>query len=200
MNNDCTDPILEIVTSRQRALVLNDICAVVCSLATVAVDGSPRVRVMNLNGISGRSFELHCSEQSGKWKELVQSPAYELLLWWPSVARQYRIRGELEIMPQSLVQQSWLRAPYSFKLLDRFYEEYQPLGSQLQNQQVLLSAINSLKTKYPSEQDVPPPKHLRGIYCKANWIEALYIDNLRIHERHCYSYTDHHWRHELLVP
>lgn len=200
MTNDCIDPISEIVSSRQRALSLNDVCASVCSLATVAVDGSPRTRVMNLNGISGRWFELHCSEQSSKWQELLHNPAYELLLWWPSVARQYRIRGELEMMPKSLVEQSWLRAPYLFKLLDRFYQEYQPLGSKLQNQQMLLSSINNLKTKYPNEQEVPPPQHLRGFYCKASWIEALYIDNLRIHERHCYSYTENSWHHELLVP
>ncbi|MBP5973405.1 pyridoxamine 5'-phosphate oxidase family protein [Brasilonema sp. CT11] len=200
MTSDCIDPISEIVSSRQRALSLNDVCASVCSLATVAVDNSARTRVMNLNGISGRSFELHCSEQSSKWQELLHNRAYELLLWWPSVARQYRIRGELEMMPKSLVEQSWLRAPYLFKLLDRFYQEYQPLGSKLQNQQMLLSSINHLKTKYPNEQEVPPPQHLRGFYCKADLIEALYIDNLRIHERHCYSYTENSWHHELLVP
>ncbi|MCP6757416.1 MAG: pyridoxamine 5'-phosphate oxidase family protein [Fischerella sp. CENA71] len=200
MINNSLNPISEIISSRQKAFDLNDVCASVCSFATVAIDGTPRVRIINLNGISGRFFELHCSEQSGKWQELKHCPNYELLLWWPCVARQYRIRGELEIMPQSLVEQSWLRAPYSFKLLDRFYEEYQPLGSKLQNQQLLLSSLDNLKIKYPSEQRVPPPQHLRGFYCKADWIEALYIDDFRIHERHCYTYIDDHWHHELLVP
>lgn len=200
MTNHEIDPIAEIIISRQKAINLNDVCAAVCSLATVAVDGSPRVRVMNLRTISERSFELHCSEQSGKWQELMHSPAYELLIWWPSVARQYRVRGELEIMPQSLVEQSWLRAPYLFKLLDRFYEDYQPLGSPIQNQDVIISALNSLKIKYPNEQDVPPPSHLKGFYSKACWIETLYIDHLRVHERHNYSWTDNHWHHDLLVP
>lgn len=200
MSSHHTDPILEIVASRQKAIALQDVCARVCFLATVAADGSARVRVMNLNGISGRCFELHCSEQSGKWQQLLYNPAYELLLWWPSVARQYRIRGELKIMPQFLVEKSWSQAPYSFKLLDRFYEEYQPLGSQLDSQQVLLEGLNNLKRKYPNEHDVPPPSHLRGFYCQACWIEALYIDKLRIHQRHCYSYTDNSWHHELLVP
>ncbi|WP_375453268.1 hypothetical protein [uncultured Nostoc sp.] len=203
MTNHYIDPILEKITSRQQAITAKDPNANVCHFATVASNNGKliaSVRAINLHTISGRSFEFHCSEQSEKWKHLQLNSAYEFELWLPSVGRNYRIQGELEIMPKSLVEQNWSRSLYSFKILDCFYEEYQPLGSKLQSQELLLSSIDSLKTKNPIEEQILPPKHLRGFYCKACQIDALYISEDRLHERHHYSYIDNNWHHELRVP
>jgi len=77
----------------QKAKSLNDPNAECCSFATVSSDGQPAVRTLVLREVTEDSFIIFVSGTSPKWGELQCTERYELLMLWPTLMIQYRIRG-----------------------------------------------------------------------------------------------------------
>jgi pyridoxamine 5'-phosphate oxidase len=69
-------------------------------LATVAPDGTPRVRTLVFRGwTDGAALDLLTDGRSAKLAELQQHPAVELCWLLPKARCQFRLRGELLTLP-----------------------------------------------------------------------------------------------------
>jgi pyridoxamine 5'-phosphate oxidase len=69
-------------------------------LATVATDGTPRVRTLVFRGWAGpAALELLSDGRSGKVAELASQPAVELCWLLPRARCQFRLRGQLVALP-----------------------------------------------------------------------------------------------------
>ncbi len=69
-------------------------------LATVAADGSPRVRTLVFRGWAGSAaLDLFTDRRSAKPAELAQQPAVELCWLLPKARSQFRLRGRLQSLP-----------------------------------------------------------------------------------------------------
>lgn len=69
-------------------------------LATVAADGSPRVRTLVFRGWAGSTaLDLLTDGRSAKPAELVRQPAVELCWLLPRARSQFRLRGNLQALP-----------------------------------------------------------------------------------------------------
>ncbi|MFM8935457.1 MAG: pyridoxamine 5'-phosphate oxidase family protein [Vulcanococcus sp.] len=69
-------------------------------LATVAADGTPRVRTLVFRGWGGASqLDLLTEGRSAKLAELQAQPAVELCWLLPRARCQFRLRGQLQILP-----------------------------------------------------------------------------------------------------
>jgi pyridoxamine 5'-phosphate oxidase len=69
-------------------------------LATVAADGTPRVRTLVFRGWSAASqLELLTDGRSAKLEELQANPAVELCWLLPRARCQFRLRGQVQILP-----------------------------------------------------------------------------------------------------
>ena len=69
-------------------------------LATVAGDGTPRVRTLVFRGWAGSTtLDLLTDGRSAKPAELAQQPAVELCWLLPRARSQFRLRGSLQALP-----------------------------------------------------------------------------------------------------
>ncbi|MFN9694246.1 MAG: pyridoxamine 5'-phosphate oxidase family protein [Synechococcaceae cyanobacterium] len=74
-------------------------------LASVAADGSPRVRTLVFRGWAGpAALDLLSDARSAKLAELERQPAVELCWLLPKARSQFRLRGQWQHLPAALEQ------------------------------------------------------------------------------------------------
>ncbi|MFT7234450.1 MAG: pyridoxine/pyridoxamine 5'-phosphate oxidase [Methylophagaceae bacterium] len=185
----------------EQARSLGDASAAYCTLATVSEDGQVSTRTLVLREVTDDSFVIFINNTSPKWKQLDHSNHIEVLVFWPSLMQQYRIRGQLESIPKEKMRLHWANKPYDAKIIDNYYKDYQPESSVLDSKDTLLAGINNLKNSYPKDADVPFPSNVGGVRIKANYIESWQGSNAdRLHERHLYELSGNQWERTTLVP
>ncbi|MFQ6540050.1 MULTISPECIES: pyridoxamine 5'-phosphate oxidase family protein [Aphanothece] len=82
-------------------------------LATVAPDGSPRVRTLVFRGwVAGAALDLLTDGRSAKQVELQQQPAVELCWLLPKARSQFRLRGDVLTLPPDVDRDARLRHWY----------------------------------------------------------------------------------------
>ncbi len=75
-------------------------------LATIAEDGSPRVRTLVFRGwFDGTTLELLTDRRSAKWSELQQDPRIEVCWLLPKARCQFRFRGRQRHRDTGMVEQ-----------------------------------------------------------------------------------------------
>lgn len=112
------DPITLLREDAQRALAAGDPLTHRCFLATLTESAQPAVRTLVLRGIDSDRIELFFSNTSAKWRDLVANQRYELLVYWPTIKCQYRLRGGFEEIPLRELAASWGQKSIDGKLLD----------------------------------------------------------------------------------
>ena len=79
-------------------------------LATIAADGSPRVRTLVYRGwFDGNTLELLTDQRSAKWAELQHDPRIELCWLLPKARCQFRFRGRQRQVEADLLRQRCLQ-------------------------------------------------------------------------------------------
>ena len=159
------------------------------------------MRTLVLRDIDDQRFIVFVNNTSQKWRQLQSSSRCEMLVFWPTLMQQYRIRGECQEIPSAAMETHWARKPYDSKLLDHFYAEGRPQSSVLASRTVLLEGIERLKQRYPVADDIPFPGNAQGLAIDANYMEIWQgSESDRLHHRHRYLLTDNSWSKEILVP
>ena len=72
------------------------------SLATVAPDNTPDIRVVLLKGIWDGGFVFYTNYQSVKGLHIQQNPHVALDFYWPELYRQVRVKGIAQRLPAHL--------------------------------------------------------------------------------------------------
>jgi pyridoxine/pyridoxamine 5'-phosphate oxidase len=185
----------------KKAKLLSDANAHYCSLATVSKSGEVSIRTLVLREVAEGSFIVFINNTSPKWDQLQHSKQFELLVFWPSLMQQYRIRGEYSELSALAMERHWARKPYDSKILDHYYVGVQSQSSHIESREALLSGIDLLKKRYPSDREVPFVKSAKGISIKATYIENWH-DSVadRLHKRHLYLLHKGQWEQQVLVP
>ena len=194
------DPIDKIKTDRAEARKLSDPNAETCFLALADKNGQASVRTLVLREIGDRHFVLFLNRTSPKWKLLEAGAGYELLIWYPSRQRQYRVQGSLVELDSSIVNVNWLRRPQGSKYLDYVYQEMAPQSSKLNNRQQLVEEVQRLKQVYKIDE-MHAPTAVGGVQLVASRIEMLDLNrDDRIHDRQLFTFADGQWAAQVLVP
>lgn len=202
------NPMALIKNNWKTAKASNDVSANYCSLATVSSDGEVSIRTLVLRKITDDSFVIYINNTSPKWEQLVSSKQFELLIFWPSLMQQYRVRGVYSVMPDDVMEQHWSHKPYDSKILDHYYQQCHAQTSVVDSRESLDEGIQSLKSKYPTESDIPFPGNVKGLSIKANYIEAWHSSitepniktHISLHERDLYLLSEGKWTQKVLVP
>lgn len=200
MDIDISDPIDEIVSARELAREKGDLLANVCFLATVTKEGGGTARALSLRDIDQRGFGVMVNGLSVKWAELESGRGFELLIYWPTVSRQFRIRGRLIPMDDEDRRRYWDRKTHGSKLLEHYYPTFEPQTTAVSSRDHLVSGIEELEKRYPDESNVPLPDSLIGVCVEPEQIETWHSGEGRLHDRHRYTRTADGWRDEVLVP
>lgn len=194
-----TDPVAQIVADRERAREAGDPFADLCVLATADPGGVPGVRTLVLRDVGPQGVGLLVSGTSPKWAPLADG-RYECLLVWLAIRRQYRIRGGLAPMPETLVETYWEQKLHESRLLDVYYRTCQPQSSPVGSRERFLAGIERLRQTHPTAEAVPRPDLLRGVYLIPERIEAWRGSPDRLHDRRLYARQGPGWTEEVLVP
>jgi pyridoxamine 5'-phosphate oxidase len=194
------NPIEKIKADRAEARKIRDPNADTCFLALADKNGQASVRTLVLREIADRHFVLFLNRTSPKWKLLEAGAGYELLLWYPSRQRQYRVQGSLLELDPAIVNVNWQRRPQGSKYLDYVYEEMAPQSSKLNNREQLVEEVQRLKRVYKID-DMQAPIHVGGVQLVASRIEMLDLNrDDRIHDRQLFTFADDQWTAQVLVP
>lgn len=194
------DPIGEIIAEREKARERGDLNANVCFLATVTKEGSGTVRALSLRDIDHRGFAVLVNGLSLKWAELQSGRGFEMLIYWPTVSRQYRIRGRLSPMDEEDRRRYWDRKTHGSKLLEHYYPTFEPQTTVVPSRERLVAGIDELEKRFPDENNVPLPDSLIGVYLAPDQIETWHSGEGRLHDRRRYTRTADGWKNEVLVP
>jgi pyridoxamine 5'-phosphate oxidase len=194
------NPIQQIVDDRTQARISSDPNADLSFLATADDKGKPYVRTLVLREITDNRFTLYLNSMSPKWQHLTANGEFQLLLFYPTVLRQYRLNGDMRILDSATVGENWKNRPPGSKYLDHYYKE-NIQGSVLDSREQLTSAISELKRKHSDPDQLTAPAHAMGIELVISSIDRLDLsmpENL--HDRRLYQLSNDEWSEQVLVP
>ena len=193
-------PLQDLRREREEARAAADPCTDLCCLATVADDGSPRLRTLVLREVTDLSVAVFCSRTSPKAHQLLSNGACELLIFWPTIRSQYRVRGPVEEIEVEEIRRNWERRPWESKLLDHLYASDHPQSSEIASRDALEAEVERLRELYPDTDSLPFPEGPTGFRVLASQVEIWRESADRIHDRRCYSLEGADWREQVLVP
>jgi pyridoxamine 5'-phosphate oxidase len=196
------NPVDQIVADRAAARQSSDPNADVCFLATTDANGQAHVRTLVLREIVDNRFGVYMNRSSPKWKQLQKNNDYELLLFYPTIPRQYRLSGTVQEIEPAVLVSNWHQRPAASKYLDYFYRDVLPQSASIESRQALLNGIDSLKSQYPDPDELLPPDLATGLDLVITTIDRLDIssDPDRVHDRSHYSLNRGDWVEQILVP
>jgi len=194
------NPMDDIVATRNLARTSGDNNADICFLALADNDCRASVRTLVLRDIKGRELSVFINETSPKWKLLSAGCHWELLLWYPSQQKQFRLSGKQRPLDKAEVHRNWFNRPEGSKWLDLVYENITPQTSLIDSRQSLIDIISQVKTRFDLEK-TEPPSSVSGVKLEADRIEILNLSNEdRIHDRRVYQWVQGSWEESFLIP
>lgn len=134
-------------------------------LATVAADGTPRVRTLVFRGWAGpAALDLLTDGRSAKPRELAQQPAVELCWLLPRARSQFRLRGHLQTLPPEQEDQERRRHWQTLTPAGRALWGWPTPGEPLEPSQA-----------FPAElpQETPLPAHFQLLRIALHQVELL---------------------------
>lgn len=171
----------------------NDPTAMV--LSTVDGQGYPDSRVVLLKGVEEGNFIFYTNYQSAKAEQIRSKPYVALNFYWPQMARQVRIRGQVRPVSKEQSDEYFLSRP----IKSQFSAIVSPQSHEVLNRQFLESALNDLIQQHGTEPIIRP-EYWGGYVVIPEEIEFWQGRDNRLHDRIHYYRQDRQWRHHRLAP
>lgn len=164
-------------------------------VSTVDAEGCPDSRVVLLKGIENDTFLFYTNYESSKAAQLTQSPNIALNFYWPTMARQVRIRGEVSRTSQTESETYFTSRPKESQIAAII----SPQSHRIDSRNTLENAIAQFKVTHPN-QPLSCPEYWGGyrVYPKA--IEFWQGRDNRLHDRILYQYIAERWQYCRLAP
>jgi pyridoxamine 5'-phosphate oxidase len=166
------------------------------TVATSTRSGEPSARMVLLRGVDERGFGFFTNYDSQKGRELKENPRAALVLYWPKLARQVRIVGQV-------VRQSPEESTAYFRnrpLPSQLSALASPQSQVIPNRAVLEDSVAALSKEYGGGP-VPLPQNWGGYRVIPQTIEFWQHRENRLHDRIRYSrHAKGAWRIERLAP
>jgi len=195
------DPVKLLLRSFAQARDAGDPDAQYCALITLDQHGFPVSRTLTVREISSEGIVVYINAHSPKVDQLRSNPNYELLFFWPSLLRQFRVRGGYQIFSSETQQRNWDSKPYAGKLYDIFQFTEQPQSSGLSSRSDYLRKAEQLRRRFPEDGALEMPPEQVSIRFTPEYIETWFASmEDRLHDRQLYRITPQGWRNQVLVP
>jgi pyridoxamine 5'-phosphate oxidase len=165
------------------------------TLATVAPDGRPSVRVVLLKALDERGFVFYTNLESRKGRELERNPAASGCFWWPQLQEQVRVEGTVEPVADEEADAYFAARPRGSQLGAWASRQSEPLDSR----EELIARFFQRMTEF-KDKDVPRPPFWSGYRLVPDRIEFWYNRDDRLHDRFLYTRTGETWVETILQP
>lgn len=165
------------------------------SLATVAMDGKPNVRVVLLKGIEEETIQFFTNYTSRKGEELLKTPSAAVAFWWPELERQVRIRGSVEKLSSEENSNYFQSRPRESKIGAWVSRQSSPV----KDRETLKNRADKISKQFESEE-VPTPDFWGGYSIDIEEIEFWQGRPGRLHDRIVYQKKGDSWNRNRLQP
>lgn len=164
-------------------------------LSTVDEKGLPDSRVVLLKGIESETFIFYTNYQSNKGLQLGHTPYAAINFYWPSMARQVRVRGPVKQTTRTQSDEYFSSRPRVSQIGAIASEQSRPLA----NRKVLEESFNQLLLNY-EDKTIVRPENWGGYYLIPEEIEFWQGRDNRLHDRFKYFRKEGLWNVERLFP
>ncbi|KTD14605.1 pyridoxine 5'-phosphate oxidase [Legionella gratiana] len=171
----------------------NDPTAMV--LSTVDDKGCPDSRVVLLKGLVEGNFIFYTNYQSTKAEQIKVNPYAALNFYWPQMARQVRVRGQVKQVDQKQSDLYFLSRP----IKSQFSAIISPQSHEIKDRQSLENALNELIERH-GQKPIVRPTYWGGYMIIPDQIEFWQGRDNRLHDRIQYFQQDGQWKHHRLAP
>ncbi len=165
------------------------------TLATATPDGRPSARMVLLKGADARGFVFYSNAESRKGEELAANPWAALIFYWPTLGRQVRVEGPVEMLPDEETDDYFATRPRISKLGAWASDQSRPLADNA----TLERRMADLDRRHPTD-DIPRPPHWRGWRVVPERIEFWRDMPYRLHERTLFARDGERWSASKLYP
>jgi pyridoxamine 5'-phosphate oxidase len=148
------------------------------SLATVDASGLPNVRIVLLKGFDEAGFVFFTNYESEKGKELLSARKAALGFHWKSIARQVRIRGNVETVSDEEADAYFASRHRESRIGAWASQQSRPLESRF----ALEKAVAKYAARY-ALGDIPRPPYWSGFRVVPVSIEFWHNRPFRLHDR-----------------
>ena len=165
------------------------------TLSTVEEAGAPDARILILKDVDENGLYFAGSANSGKGRQLTSTPAAALTFYWPQLARQIRIRGNVIAAPPEATKSDFLtRSPSARSIA--------AMGRQSQIMTEADSVKSSLQEAQTRIEKFPDtvPDHWRLYVLAPTTVEFFQASEDRLHLRLRYDRSGTGWDKARLWP
>lgn len=165
------------------------------TLATLSRDGTPAARTVTLKGVDERGLLFTSRTDGAKAREIRETPAVALVLYWPDQGRQVRVAGTAEPVPDEESARLLSAKPRPARLALLAFPQGQPIPCRA----ALDDRVADLDRQF-GEGDPPAPPW-GGVVVRPRTVELWQGQTNRLHDRFLYRRSDgDSWTIERLAP
>ena len=164
-------------------------------LSTVDKQGHPDSRVVLLKGLEDGVFVFYTNYQSAKAAHIDLTPYVALNFYWPSMARQVRVRGHVEQVSAAQSDAYFSSRPKASQLSALASSQ----SKEIMHRAELEQALNELCEKYKHEPIVRP-RYWGGYKVIPDEFEFFQGRDNRLHDRIHYYLEKSKWLYRRLSP
>jgi pyridoxamine 5'-phosphate oxidase len=190
-----TDPIALLARWIEEAGGSDSIDAIAMCLATADASGRPSARIVLLRGLDERGLRFYTSYESRKGRELARNPRAAAVLFWPKLARQVRIEGEVTRLSEAESDEYFNARPRGHRIAAWASEQSEPLESHA----LLEERFAHFHARFEGEE-VPRPHSWGGYLIVPSRFEFWEGRPNRMHDRSEYVRSGTAWVATLLQP
>jgi pyridoxamine 5'-phosphate oxidase len=166
------------------------------SLATVASNGRPSLRIVLLKGIENGNFLFYTNYQSKKGIQLADNPACALTFFWPELERQIRVEGVVERLSPEKSTDYFQSRPRGSQL----GAWASPQSSSIKDRSILEQRLHEMEKKFEGVDKLPKPEQWGGYSVIPHVIEFWQGRRNRLHDRIEFTKSDGVWKMVRLAP
>jgi pyridoxamine 5'-phosphate oxidase len=167
------------------------------TLATVDADGRPDARTVLLRGITGTTLLWFTDRRSAKGQQLSVVPHAALVIHWPALERQVRVRGPVAMLDDAESDAYFASRPRGSRLSAWASHQSQPIASREAYEQ----QVDAVEARFDGVEDVPRPPDWGGYALTPVEVEFWQGRRSRRHDRLRFRRgADGGWAVERLQP
>lgn len=166
------------------------------TLATVDAAGVPDARVVLLRGVDERGLSWYSNRSSAKGRQLADRPVAALVLFWPQLERQIRVRGRVEHLPDAESDAYFAARPRDSQIGAWASDQSEPVADRAE----LEARTDALEARFADVAEVPRPPNWGGELLRPDTVELWQGRPARLHDRFRYTRDVGGWRLDRLSP